>query len=166
MQRALNGERVLPDKIKKTDWGKIFITYLPIYEGEEIIGVVGIEFRADHQYQVYQNLRRVLPVFILLFSLAASLVSRYLFRRISNPFYRDMSNMDYLTRLKNRNAYQLDMKNRIAAKKEKDTGFILIDLNSLKHINDTMGHETGDRYITCISQAYLNMGPEDGIRRI
>lgn len=105
MQRALNGERVLPDKIKKTDWGKIFITYLPIYEGEEIIGVVGIEFRADHQYQVYQNLRRVLPVFILLFSLAASLVSRYLFRRISNPFYRDMSNMDYLTRLKNRNAY-------------------------------------------------------------
>ena len=74
-----------------------------------------------------------------------------------------MSNMDYLTRLKNRNAYQLDMKNRIAAKKEKDTGFILIDLNSLKHINDTMGHETGDRYITCISQAYLNMGPEDGI---
>ena len=163
MQRALNGERVLPDKIKKTDWGKIFITYLPIYEGEEIIGVVGIEFRADHQYQVYQNLRRVLPVFILLFSLAASLVSRYLFRRISNPFYRDMSNMDYLTRLKNRNAYQLDMKNRIAAKKEKDTGFILIDLNSLKHINDTMGHETGDRYITCISQAYLNMGPEDGI---
>lgn len=55
------------------------------------------------------------------------------------------------------------MKNRIAAKKEKDTGFILIDLNSLKHINDTMGHETGDRYITCISQAYLNMGPEDGI---
>ena len=163
MQRALNGERVLPDKIKKTDWGKIFITYLPIYEGEEIIGVVGIEFRADHQYQVYQNLRRVLPVFILPFSLAASLVSRYLFRRISNPFYRDMSNMDYLTRLKNRNAYQLDMKNRIAAKKEKDTGFILIDLNSLKHINDTMGHETGDRYITCISQAYLNMGQEDGI---
>ena len=57
----------------------------------------------------------------------------------------------------------VDMKNRIAAKKEKDTGFILIDLNSLKHINDTMGHETGDRYITCISQAYLNMGPEDGI---
>ena len=43
--------------------------------------------------------------------------------------------MDYLTRLKNRNAYQLDMKNRIAAKKEKDTGFILIDLNlSLIHI--------------------------------
>lgn len=163
MQRALNGERVLPDKIKKTDWGKIFITYLPIYEGKEIIGVVGIEFRADHQYQVYQNLRRVLPVFILLFSLMASLVSRYLFRRISNPFYKDMSNMDYLTRLKNRNAYQLDVKNRIAAKKEKDTGFILIDLNSLKHINDTMGHETGDRYITCISQAYLNMGPEDGI---
>lgn len=26
-----------------------------------------------------------------------------------------------------------------------------------------MGMRQRDRYITCISQAYLNMGPEDGI---
>ena len=163
MQRALNGEQVLPDKIKDTDWGKIFITYLPIYEGEDVIGVIGIEFRADHQFQTYQNLRRVLPVFILLFSLIASLVSRYLFRRISNPFYRDLSNMDYLTRLKNRNAYQLDVKNRKAKKKEAGTGFILIDLNGLKQVNDTLGHEMGDRYISCLSQAYLNMCTGEGV---
>lgn len=162
MQRALNGERVLPDKIKNTDWGKIFITYLPIYEGEDVIGVIGIEFRADHQFRTYQNLRRVLPVFILLFSLMACLVSRYLFRRISNPFYRDMSNMDYLTRLKNRNAYQLDVGNRMA-KKAAGTGFILIDLNGLKMVNDTFGHEMGDKYISCVSRAYLNMHTDKGV---
>ena len=163
MERAMQGEIVMPEEIKKTDWGKIFITYMPIYEGDEVIGVIGIEFRADHQYRTYQNLRRALPVFILLFSLIACLVSRFLFRRISNPFYRDMSNMDYLTQLKNRNAYQLDMNNLEAKKMESGIGFILIDLNSLKHINDTLGHDVGDRYITCISKAYLNMHTGEGV---
>ena len=163
MERAMQGEIVMPEEIKKTDWGKIFITYMPIYEGDEVIGVIGFEFRADHQYRTYQNLRRALPVFILLFSLIACLVSRFLFRRISNPFYRDMSNMDYLTQLKNRNAYQLDMNNLEAKKMESGIGFILIDLNSLKHINDTLGHDVGDRYITCISKAYLNMHTGEGV---
>lgn len=163
MQRALSGERVMPDKIKDTEWGKIFITYLPIYEREDVIGVIGIEFRADHQFQIYQNLRQVVPIFILLFSLADCVVSRHLFRRISNPFFKDISNMDYLTQLKNRNAYQLDMKNRIARKEEAGMGFILIDLNSLKLVNDTYGHEMGDRYITWISQAYLNLHTDQGV---
>lgn len=163
MQRALRGERVMPDKIKETDWGKIFITYLPIYEGDEVIGVIGIEFQAEHQYKTYQNLRRTLPVFILLFSLIACMVSRYMFRRISNPFYRDMSNMDYLTGLKNRNAYQLDMGNRAARKNAEGTGIILIDLNGLKQVNDTLGHEMGDQYIRCISQAYTNMHTDKGV---
>ena len=163
LQRALQGERVKPDKIKDTDWGKIFITYLPIYEGEEVIGVVGIEFQANHQYRTYQDLRQALPVFILLFSLIASLMSRYLFRYISNPFYRDRTNTDFLTQLKNRNAYQLDISNRISRKKSAGTGFILIDLNSLKQVNDTMGHDVGDQYIICISQAYLNMHTEEGV---
>ena len=39
MRRALAGENVLPDHIQKTDWGKIFITYLPIHgEGDSVLG--------------------------------------------------------------------------------------------------------------------------------
>ena len=121
MQRALDGQKVLPDRIKDTEWGKIFITYMPIYDGEQVLGVVGIEFEAGHQYDTYRSLRLLLPLFILLFSLGACLASRLLFRRISNPFYRDMSNTDYLTQLKNRNAYQLDIGNRIAGKAQEGT---------------------------------------------
>ena len=86
MQRALDGQKVLPDRIKDTEWGKIFITYMPIYDGEQVLGVVGIEFEAGHQYDTYRSLRLLLPLFILLFSLGACLASRLLFRRISNPF--------------------------------------------------------------------------------
>ncbi|QJU21097.1 GGDEF domain-containing protein [Enterocloster bolteae] len=163
MQRALDGQKVLPDRIKDTEWGKIFITYMPIYDGEQVLGVVGIEFEAGHQYDTYRSLRLLLPLFILLFSLGACLASRLLFRRISNPFYRDMSNTDYLTQLKNRNAYQLDIGNRIAGKAQEGTGFMLLDLNGLKHVNDTLGHDAGDVYITCVSKAYLNMRTREAV---
>lgn len=43
MQRALDGERVLPKNIKDTEWGKIFITYFPVHDGEKVVGVLGIE---------------------------------------------------------------------------------------------------------------------------
>ncbi|MFQ8729791.1 MAG: hypothetical protein ACLSAC_04390 [Enterocloster bolteae] len=49
----------------------------------------------------------------------------------------------------------MDIGNRIAGKAQEGTGFILLDLNGLKHVNDTLGHDDRRRYITCVSKAYL-----------
>lgn len=164
MEKALSGQKVLPDKIKDTGWGKIFITYLPIYSHwGDVIGVIGIEFEAEHQYTTYRNLRLLIPGFILLFSLIASIAAHMIFRKISNPFYHDMANTDYLTGLKNRNSYQVDMDNLIAMKMQDGMGLVVIDLNNLKLVNDTLGHETGDRYISCISQAYFNLHTKEAV---
>ena len=57
MDRALGGEVVYPDEILHTSWGNIFICYLPLYNQEEIIGVLGIEFEAEHQYDTYRKLK-------------------------------------------------------------------------------------------------------------
>lgn len=38
----------------------------------------------------------------------AFVVSIFIFRRISNPLYRDMANTDFMTKLKNRNSYETD----------------------------------------------------------
>ena len=92
MQRALDGEVVLPDNIKKTDWGKIFITYVPIHDGERVVGVLGIEFEAEHQYNTYRNLRLATPLIVLFACLVSAGLALVFFRRVSNPTFQDMAN--------------------------------------------------------------------------
>lgn len=147
MHRALEGEEVLPNEIKITEWGKIFITYLPIHSEDKIIGVIGIEFEAEHQYDTYLKLRHMTPVIIGGACLVALLVALVCFRRISNPLYQDMANTDQLTQLKSRNAFMVDMENLNVMRKKARAGVLVLDLNNLKQVNDRLGHDEGDRYL-------------------
>lgn len=147
IQRALQGEIVLPEAIKSTSWGNIFISYFPIHEGNKIIGAVGIEFDAENHYQTYQILKLLTPCIIILFCCTASLISVKMFRRISNPMYRDFANTDMLTGLANRNAFDVNLHNIEAGNKQKKAAFISIDFDGLKIINDTYGHDAGDAYL-------------------
>ena len=65
LQRALNGETVLPNEINHTTWGNVFISYFPIVEDDEIAGVLGIEFDANRQYATFRTMRIVTPLVIL-----------------------------------------------------------------------------------------------------
>ncbi|MDY3618753.1 GGDEF domain-containing protein [Agathobaculum sp.] len=148
MNRALAGQTVLPDGIQKTDWGKIFISYLPIHADDgSLAGVVGIEFAAEHQYDTYMLLRISAPLCILLFCAVSVIFAVVFFRRISNPFYQDMVNTDQLTQLKSRNAFEIDLKNYEARGVSADFGVLVADLDQLKLVNDTLGHAAGDAYI-------------------
>ena len=63
---------------------------------------------------------------------------------------RQMAYTDSLTGVKNTHAYvetEKQVDERIAAGELKEFGVIVFDLNGLKHVNDTKGHEAGDRYI-------------------
>lgn len=154
MEKALDNQVVLPDGIQKTDWGKIFITYYPVHdENHNVVGVVGIEFGAERQYTAYRNIRMITPIVIIGVCLVSIWLSVLFFRRISNPSYHDMSNTDQLTACKNRNAYDVDLKNIIAKQEEKNLGFVILDLNDLKKLNDTKGHQAGDDYIRAASRA-------------
>lgn len=153
LERAYRNEVVYPDDIKNTSWGKIFVSYYPIHNGQDVIGVIGIEFDAQHQYNTFAKVRIITPIIGGVFALIAIFISVFLFRRISNPFYRDFANTDYLTDMRNRNAFELYMSNLSAKGKETDCslGFISIDLNDLKRINDDLGHQAGDHYIQSCS---------------
>lgn len=147
MERALGGEIVMPEKIMDTSWGHIFISYFPIRVENEVIGAVGIEFDARAQYLTYRNLKIVTPCIIILFCSLASLTAVKMFRRISNPTYRDFANTDMLTGLANRNAFDVMVHNLGTKKKVEHIAFISIDFDGLKSINDTLGHDMGDEYI-------------------
>lgn len=71
----------------------------------------------------------------------------------SSRINRDVGNMVYtdVTGIKNKLAYQTQL-NRL--NEERDTfsvGVVMFDLNNLKIVNDTHGHEMGDCYIEAFS---------------
>lgn len=159
LERALAGEEVWPDDIKHTDWGKIFIAYLPVHDGARVVGVVGIEFRADGQYDTYLRLRILAPLVAVIACLLAAMLAAAMFRRISNPSYRDLSNTDQLTQLKSRNAYEVDLGNLDTRNIREGVGICLIDLNDLKLVNDTLGHQAGDEYLQCAARVIRELAP-------
>ncbi len=139
---------VTPDDILHTEWGDVYVAYYPIHGSDgDVVAALGIEFPADSQYRAYQNIRWTVNVFIVLICFIAGYVAHALFKRISNPHFRDMYNTDSLTKLKNRNAFDTDAHNNI--EKHNLNGVIVVatDLNNLKKVNDQMGHKMGDFYI-------------------
>lgn len=154
IQRAWNGESVLPKKILSTDWGKIFLAYYPIHGDtpNEIIGLLGIEFDADSEFQTYNYLLWVTPIIILVACLLAAWIAFKLFKRISNPRNQDLYNTDQLTQLKNRNSFEFDLKNFSSSTLEQ-LGIIVLDIDHLKQLNDTEGHLKGDEYIRKTAEA-------------
>ena len=57
---------------------------------------------------------------------------------------------DSLTHVKNKAAYDkaVEILNDKIKQEQAEFAFVMIDLNSLKHVNDIYGHEKGDLYIT------------------
>ncbi len=163
LAKALTDTVVLPNDIKKTAWGDVFVAYYPIHgkDNKEVIGALGIEFPAKNEYKAFQYIRNMTPLVILVACILAFFTSRFLFRRISNPHFKDLSNTDALTCLKNRNAYELDMENLIQSERVENYAIVLADLNGLKAVNDKFGHKKGDEYIKNFANILIEHNKED-----
>ena len=103
----------------------------------------------------------------VIYSSASALISTYYTIVKSKRFYAEycterMGKTDMLTGLGNRHACQ-----EVAEKYERgelphDLTVICLDVNELKHINDTLGHHVGDELICgaaeCISSVFSTLG--------
>ena len=69
---------------------------------------------------------------------------------------------DQLTGLLNRRAFYRIMKNLFWQGKStlKIAALVMIDLDGLKHVNDTYGHEFGDKYIQSAADVFMDSVPE------
>lgn len=158
LSRALNGEIVLPDKILDTDWGYIFIAYYPLHdESGNVVGALGLEISADVEAAAMEGLSRAICIFCLFFCGISFIASLLIFRRISNPLYRDIANTDFMTKLKNRNSYETDRDNWKARNALEHLTVVVIDINNLKLANDLLGHDVGDTCIINAGQILHNM---------
>lgn len=158
---ALHDNDVFPNDILATEWGHIFITYLPVHDNGEVVGVVGIEFDATRQFKTYRNINIITALLVLAFIALAVIIAVYIFRRISNPFYQDFANTDSATGLKNRNSFLLDLQNLNAKGSFVGYSIISVDIDGLKKVNDTLGHQSGDDYIKMVAEQLMLFSVDD-----
>lgn len=78
---------------------------------------------------------------------------------------RNLGLRDPLTGLGNRNAYRMTC-STLTAGVMHNVGVLFIDLNNLKHINDTYGHEKGDEFIVNMSRIFARNFRSNNIFRI
>ena len=123
-----------------------YLNFYPIMDGGTVKGVACIGIDANRVYIFKIILRVIVIILILLCCLISVRFSMAIFKRISNPLYQDMSNTDTLTGLKNKNSFTVDMHN-IESGNQSRYAIVTVDLNGLKNINDSRGHQMGDIYI-------------------
>ena len=128
--------------------------------------------RKDDKYIVAVTIERsfymtnsvVAMLVVGIYLILASCCMAYMFSKIMKEKYEKekllyTSNTDELTGCLNRHAYETDI-NKLTLKKE--WIYISLDLNSLKHVNDTYGHAAGDEMIcaavACMKASFGEFG--------
>lgn len=92
------------------------------------------------------------------------LESKIIAEAVANAkMYNEISENDQLTGLKNRRGYQ-----KIIDGLSEDTaiGIVFADANSLKEVNDTLGHEAGDKLIKRVADILKTTVPDGEVCRI
>ncbi len=76
-----------------------------------------------------------------------------------------MSEHDYLTGMPNRAKLQVSLAQNIASAREKGffIGFVFIDIDHFKKVNDTYGHETGDAVLVNFVKRIRNSLPNEAL---
>lgn len=121
----------------------------PLLRDEEIVGFLGVDDPKDHRGDM-----------LMLRSVVDFVTADLEKRRLIEELYRAGS-IDMLTGLKNRNEY-MRRYNELKAQRPDAMGVIFIDINGLKQLNDTYGHERGDAIIRktagCIKRHSMGHG--------
>lgn len=164
------------DKTAITDeWGRFYSAYSPVYDSNgEITGIVGVDFDADW-YDGELNNHKIVVIALSMFAVTMCIVIAFILhafrvegekneyrKKLEETLERELvqeqelgsarylAYTDQLTGVKSKHAYREaieKLENELADGKVKAFGVIVFDLNGLKMINDTRGHEAGDSYI-------------------
>lgn len=128
----------------KADWLGV-----PLVSGERIIGAVVIECPTPHEH--YTEKDRDLLQFV------STQVTTAIERKQAEEGLRHMAHHDALTGLPNRVLFydRLDMALRRARRDNEYLALLYLDLDNLKTVNDTLGHEIGDRLLREVASRLL-----------
>ena len=118
------------------------LVLFPLKSNDRLIGYMWVNnFKDIDTIKIKETLE--ITTFIL-----ESEISNYLLLKK----LKEMSSMDVLTGLQNRNAMNDYMKRFIEADNDLSIGVIFLDINGLKKVNDVLGHLKGDALIKRAAQ--------------
>lgn len=95
------------------------------------------------------SILRIVTIYILVISAIFSCIILLLIR--SSKKAQKKASYDLMTGLLNRSAYETRLKNYSKNRVDKSFVYVSIDINNLKHTNDTLGHAAGDELIKAIA---------------
>ena len=172
---ASKGKADVDDVPYSDKWGQFYSAYSPIFNSKgEVVGIVGVDFNAkwyDKMLSTRKFVSIIISMIVLTFGTAfVFILHAFVLEKDRNKLIaqfeetlqreqaqeqelgsaRQLAYTDPMTGVKNKHAY-IEASQRInkgvADSSIKEFGVIVFDLNGLKHINDTLGHEEGDNYI-------------------
>lgn len=124
---------------------------VPVCRNGQIVGFLGLDNPREHEQDP---------------TLLASIrffLSNSLEQRDQQLYLQRLSYYDQLTHLQNRNGY-MEQLNAWKQSPQEQVGGIYVDLNGLKHTNDTQGHEAGDALICRMAAALEAVFPGQAYR--
>ena len=157
LDELLAGKEVEP-VISNDTFGYLLTVYHPVYDEDGICQCyVAVDFLMgeidEYVRSVVLSVAAASAIFLLVFCVAGYFITE---RRIVRPMahVEDQAYRDALTGVQNKAAYE-ERAERLAQGIENDSAvfaILMIDVNYLKRVNDTYGHEKGDTYLkTCCS---------------
>ena len=133
-------------------------TFATTVEGERYYcAVQGTDDYVIAILQREDNVNRSIPTImltLLLYLLLAVAVITYVVRRMTLHILdeHNNANTDALTGLRNRRAYEEDMKALAEDPRRGELIYMTLDLNGLKAANDALGHEAGDEMLVAAAR--------------
>ena len=171
MLELITGQEI-PSIVSREKYGHVLTVLTPLYDAN---GVCKCYIGADCSMEqlssyVWRIIRQIVYFFVIV--LAIALIVSFLMtergvvqrmNRLENRAYRDT-----LTNLQNRTAYyeyNAELNRKVEAGTA-DFSILMIDVNYLKRINDTYGHEKGNLYLQGAAGLIRRVFGEDRLYRI
>ena len=135
------------ENLKRQDIHSLVV--VPLYDDKKIIGFYGVDNPPKEALEYTETMLQIMAHFIIAF-----LRRRELVKQLTSMSYRDR-----LTQLGNRFAMD-EYVERVCP--EDSIGVVYCDITGLKRINDSQGHEAGDRLILraceCLREVFYGNG--------